>query len=421
MLKCIRIAAIFLLAVNLSSNLAAAQTSNAISIVELVDGSSVEGRLQSITDQQVKIESDGQEKVLATESVGSIRCSDAQESAKAAAHSVFLVDGSMLLCDSLELAERELVVTTAAKAKLNIASRLVDFVQLLDGSGKLDTAWQEIALETRESDALVVTRDEKLQMVDGLIGSISDESVSFTVGERTADVKRSRLAGLLFYRRYNESIASPSFVIELLDGSKIRSRSLSSEGKSYTATSMCGAKLVLEPEVISNIDFQVGRAISLTDLDPASNSWSPLLASSTVLDKLRKFSIAKLDKDFSGKPLEILVLNEKAGTLSRREFSRGFAIKGGGKLSYVLAKQYRKLTGIVGFDPNANSAGVVKLIIQIDGENRIEQVLEASEMDRPFSLDIDVEDASRIVFQVDYQDRRSVGDILHAVDLKLHR
>jgi len=329
-----RIAFTVLQGVMLCANLAACQTGDTLSVAELNDGSLVEGRLKSITAEQVKIETEGQEQVLTTASVGSIRCAQGQEPGKAAAHRVVLVDGSVLRCESLTLADRELKLTTACKSELSIATRLIDFVHLLDGSGELDAAWQEI----------VVTRDQKLQMVDGLIGDISDESVGFTVGERTADVKRARLSGLLFYRRYTESPAPPDFVIELLDGSRIRSRSLTLDGEAYTATTMCGAKLALESEAIALIDFQEGRAIWLTDLEPAGNSWSPLLASSTVLDKLRKFSIAKLDKNFSGKPLEILELNEAAGSLARREYARGFAIKGGGKLSFVLAKQYRKLT-----------------------------------------------------------------------------
>jgi len=61
------------------------------------------------------------------------------------------------------------------------------------------------------------------------------------------------------------------------------------------------------------------------------------------------------------------------------------------------------------------------LIVQINGSNRVEKVLDASKMKQPFPINIDLSDADRIVFQVEYHDRRSVGDILHAVDMKLVR
>ena len=63
----------------------------------------------------------------------------------------------------------------------------------------------------------------------------------------------------------------------------------------------------------------------------------------------------------------------------------------------------------------------MKLIIQVDGANHVEEVLDAAKMKSAFPIDIDLNDADRIVFQVEYHDRRSVGDILHAVEMKLIR
>ena len=53
--------------------------------------------------------------------------------------------------------------------------------------------------------------------------------------------------------------------------------------------------------------------------------------------------------------------------------------------------------------------------------DRVEQVLDAAKMKKPFPLDIELNESDRIVFQIEYHDRRSVGDILHAVDMKLVR
>jgi len=59
--------------------------------------------------------------------------------------------------------------------------------------------------------------------------------------------------------------------------------------------------------------------------------------------------------------------------------------------------------------------------MQLDGKNRIEKVLDAPTLREPFEIDVELTGADRIVFQVEYHDRRSVGDILHAVEMKLHR
>ena len=275
------------------------------------------------------------------------------------------------------------------------------------------------ALE-RESDALVVSRDSKLQMIDGVVGNVSAENVSFTVGERTADVKRSRLAGMLFYRRNTDEFAPSVFVLQLADGSVIEVQSLTIEDDQFAIRSVAGASFTVQPKTISNMDFSSKREMWLTDLDPATNDWTPLLASPNIVGSLKHFSLAKIDKSFNRKPLAILNRGEDE-SWARKEFAKGFAIKGGGKLSFVLARQFQQLSGTIGFAPDANSTGVVKLIIQVDGANRVEEVLDAAKMKQALPIDIDLNGADRIVFQVEYHDRRSVGDILHAVDMKLIR
>ena len=399
--------------------LACAQTGDSAQF-ELSDGSSIEGRLKSIDGDLVTVESDGKEKVLPCETLVVIR-SQTSSRPEGPVNLVTLVDGSLLHCKSVVSADRKLQLTTENECQFNIDSRVVDFVQFQATAGQQNSLWRDLLAEEREGDALVVNRDKKLQMVDGIIGNISDKSVSFTAGERSADVKRERLAGLLFYRRYSDKQLPPKFIVELTDGSKIRAQSLATAEAKVMLVSMCGAEMSLGVDAISNINFSEGRAVWLTNVDPASNNWSPLLASSSVLAKLKEFSIARFDRDFSGNPLEMLVLNEETGSRVRRSYSRGIAIKGGGKLSYVVAQQYQKLTGLVGFDPSANSAGVVKFVIQVDGENQLEEVLKAAEMDRPLAIEVDLSGASRIVFEVGYHDRRGVGDILHAVEMKLHR
>lgn len=403
------------------SNALACQSIGSQSLIELVDGSSREGALQSIDQGVVRFEASGNGESIEADSISSIRFGELQDEVDESAVEVTLVDGSVLLCRSFVVDNRELKATTLSESKVSISTRLIDSVRLVSGDVKLQEQWATISDAKRESDALVVNRNQKLQMVDGLIGNVAEDSVTFTVGERTAEVKLERIVGLFFYRRYSESLQSTNFVVRLVDGSRVRSRSLEVDGSRIEVSSTCGAKLEFEPQALATIDFQEGRAIWLTDLDPSGNSWTPLLASSNVIDKLKQFSVARIDKSYRGNRLALLLKNEKSDSLVRREFSRGFAIKGGGKLSFVLAKQYRRLTGLIGFDPDANSTGVVKLVVQVDGTSQLEQILEASEMDQPFELDIDVENASRVVFDVRYHDRRSVGDILHAVDMKLHR
>lgn len=86
-----------------------------------------------------------------------------------------------------------------------------------------------------------------------------------------------------------------------------------------------------------------------------------------------------------------------------------------------MKRKFRKLTGWVGFDPSANPSGIVLFKIIVDGKVKVEQELVSREMNNPVELNVEITNADRIVFQVDYHDGRSIGDQLHLVNLKVSR
>ncbi|QEG22559.1 NPCBM/NEW2 domain-containing protein [Mariniblastus fucicola] len=388
--------------------------------VELNDGSLVDAEIRSINGEHAVVVVDGQENSLPLDTVAKIRFSDHNNEPAPLVHTIAMIDGSTILSEAFSISDRELLTQTNSGVEVQISTRLIDYVKFPAGDAAVDSNWQDTVAQERESDALVVSRDQKLQMIDGVIGNVSAESVSFTVGERTADVKRNRLAGMLFYRRVIDDFPPPTCLLDLADGSKLMVRSVETDENSFLINTVAGAKFSINPDALVSIDFSANRSVWLADLDPATNDWEPLLTSASVLDRLKKFSLARIDESFAGKPLAILFQGEDE-SWQRQQFAKGFAIKGGGKISFLLSGQYQRLSGLVAFDPDANAAGIVKLVVQVDGLNRVEEVLDAAEMKRPFSMDVDLTDAKRIVFQVQYHDRRSVGDILHAVDMKLHR
>ena len=386
--------------------------------VELREGSDFKAELKNVDRDTATFSMDGADKAISIETINRISFSGQSDEPSQIAHAITLADGSKLFCLSFSISDRELIAET--EIPIRIKTRLIDHIQFPTVDTDFKTNWKKTTALDRESDALVVSRDSKLQMIDGIVGDVSAENVSFTVGERTADVKRSRLAGMLFYRRTTDEFAPSVFVLQLADGSTIEVQSLTIEDGQFAVRSVAGASFKVGPDSVARMDFSSNREMWLTDLDPATNDWSPLLASPNIIGSLKHFSLAKIDKSFNSKPLAILDRGEDESWV-RKEFNKGFAIKGGGKLSFVLARQFQHLSGSIAFDPDANSTGVVKLIIQVDGANHVEEVLDAAKMKSAFPIDIDLNDADRIVFQVEYHDRRSVGDILHAVEMKLIR
>lgn len=418
--RCRSMLATLLIGLCVCASANAFQSGSLQAVVELRDGTNFEGQLQNIDRDTAAFVVDGNVKAIAVGNINRIQYSSQPAEPSDIANSVVLVDGSEFFCIAFTIVDRELIGKTETDTEFRIKSRLIDSIRFPSVDTEFKKSWKKIVQAQRESDALVVSRDEKLQMIDGIFGDVAAESVSFTVGERTADVKRSRLAGMLFYRRVADELAPSVFVLKMEDGSSVQVQSLKVENEKLEVRTVAGASFAVEPASISSLDFMSKRELWLTDLEPATNDWTPLISGSSVLGSLKKFSMAKIDRGFSGKPLAVMNRDDD-GSWERKEFAKGFAIKGGGKLSFLLGRQYQRLTGSIGFDPDANSTGVAKLIIQVDGMDRVEQVLDAAKMKKPFPLDIELNESDRIVFQIEYHDRRSVGDILHAVDMKLVR
>jgi len=236
-----------------------------------------------------------------------------------------------------------------------------------------------------------------------VLGDVTEKTVSFTVGDQTAEVKRNRITSLIFYNRLGDVEARAVGTVGLSGGSEIEFCSIAFGEDQFTITSVGGLKLTLDRDFVRHIDFGSARFQWLSDLDPTTNDWEPLLASPRIAGSLRRFSVARLNKSFMNRPLSVVATgSDPAQQPVRREFDHGIAIKGGGKI-----------------------AGKVRFVVRVEGQTRLNQVLTASEMEQSIDFDVDLKIgdslAKRVVILIDYEDRRSIGDVLHIVDTKLHR
>jgi hypothetical protein len=147
------------------------------------------------------------------------------------------------------------------------------------------------------------------------------------------------------------------------------------------------------------------------------------MTSDAILEKLRRLRLARVNQSFAGRPLSLKFYpdNELSFFAETKQFENGYSIQSGGKLAFALNQQYKTLTGWVGFDPAASPSGNVLFKILVDGKVILEKELIHRVTQNPLELNVDIQDADRIVFQVDYHDGRSSGDQLNLVDLKVSR
>ena len=338
-----------------------------------------------------------------------------------------LVDGSVLRGDDLTATASTIkLATDLSELPVEFDVRFASWVLLRHQSSLQSQLpnWAELNERPPESaDALAVFRDEKLQWLEGSIGEIDQEIVTFTVADKTVQIKRARLEGLRYFRATNTNFASPICRVNMAAGSSLLVSRMESRNGSLVATLVCGLQLELRPSRLVDVDFSMGRSVWLSDLEPTTIDWKPLFGGESSPEKLRQLNLPRVNHSLRGGVLHLEVSDKPGVEFSFRSqsFEHGFAMPGGSKLAFGLDGKYRRLSGLVGFDPDASPSGVVALVIRGDQKELLRQELRNERRTNPVKIELDIASVSRIVIEVEYQDGRSSGDLLNLCDWQVNK
>ena len=340
---------------------------------------------------------------------------------------VQLVDGSVLRGDDLTATSSTIkLATDMSELPVEFDVRFASWVLLRHQSSAQSQlpVWMELNERPPESaDALAVFREEKLQWLEGSIGDIDRETVTFTVAEKIVQIKKARLEGLRYFRAKTTNFASPVCRVNLAAGSSLLVSRLESRNSSLVATLVCGLQLELRPSRLADVDFTMGRSVWLSELEPTTIDWKPLFGGGSSPEKLRQLNLPRVNQSLRGGALRLEVSDKPGVDFSFRSqsFEHGFAMPGGSKLAFGLDGKYRRLSGLVGFDPDASPSGVVALVIRGDQKELLRQELQNERRTNPVKIELDIADVSRIVIEIEYQDGRSSGDLLNLCDWQVNK
>lgn len=404
------------------SRTGSAQTSDVV--LQKVSGDKIEGSIEAMDVDSISMVTPKGAKKIAFESVQKITTELQPKQPEENNLAIRLVDGSSLNAKSFSIVDRKLSAKLQNGLDVTIETRNVTWVRFKTYENSLDLGKQWRAIledKTIEGDVLVVNRSDELNAVEGIVGDYSEDKVEFSIGERTARVAAKKMDAILFYHAAGRELAAPVCKLTLGDDTQLSVRGMSWDEGRIKAKLVCGSEFTAPLESVSEVNFSLGRDELLSSMEPSTNDWQALITSSAILEKLRRLKLATKNESFSGEPLSLKIYPESGQSfLSEiKQFEHGYAMQGGGKLAFSLNGRYEKLTGLVGFDPLASISGHVKFIVLVDGKPLVQKEMIHRTMKNPIELDVDIKDAKRVVFQVEYQDGRSIGDQIHLVNLKV--
>ena len=234
----------------------------------------------------------------------------------------------------------------------------------------------------------------------------------------TTRADRSLAAGVLYFRRDASAAGEGQFVVHGKSGLKAVLAEATVNGEALRMKTKSGVEFAWSLDDIVLADFSAGKIAYLSDLDPASQTWTPLVALPSTVSTAAAYGKLRRDRSPFGGPLTLSSLDESLSKRGRElTFDKGLALRSRTELIYRPPAGYRRLTAVAGIDPKAAASGNVKLTILGDDRELLSKDIAGNEP--PLPIDVDITNARRITILVDYGRNLDSGDWLILGDARI--
>jgi hypothetical protein len=247
-------------------------------------------------------------------------------------------------------------------------------------------------------DRIVAVRGNERATLEGIVGPIKADTVSFTLDQETIDVKRDRLREIAF--AMSTADIKPAILLTDRSGNTWPADDVSLSADQLVAMHSGLGRIEWPAREITRVDFSIARITYLSDLDPIIVEQTP------YFDRVQAY---RRDENLAGKPL---TLRDSSSRIE--SYPKGLALHSKTSLTYTLPPEDLRLAFDVGIDPSVGAAGSAEVSVIVDGENLWKKFVSA---DQPRSL-VDLplpkvrrsDSPSRLIILVDFGPRADVGD-----------
>lgn len=380
--------------------------------VSTLAGEVVTGTLREVTPEKVSIDREGTpvefpiRELLLLQSLpaAGIQGTPAEATAATAQIVVELRDRSRLLGTELSADGNSLTLVHPALGRVRFQREQVASVRLGAEDPAVNAAWKELQQRTKNRDYLVIRKGDVLDHLDGVVGGLDDKQLQFVLDGDNVQVNRSRAYGWIY-----ADVANPPKA----DGIRVQftgAENLMVTGVMWNGSEWqlkwpgVGEPVVVPAALVKSIDYSSGKVLQLSSIEPRDVEHTPYFEG--LEWPYRR------DRNLFGRPLKI-------GT---RTFARGLAIHSKTRLVYRLGGEYRRLTGVLGLDPELRISADLSdnnARVTLRGDRKVLFEADVRAGDPPITLDLPVVDVIELEILVDFGHGNSdIGDRVHFGDLK---
>ncbi len=317
---------------------------------------------------------------------------------------VRLRDGSVVTAADCTATRCAVTLKTSILGDLSIPRNQVSSLLLTAPDMTVASDWASLLERTNKRDLVVVRKGDRLDYIDGVVGTISDTTVNLLIDDSPVDVPRERVFGVIYA---SEAAPGPPLCrIDLRNGDRIAASSLIWEEDGLQLERSDKTALKLPLDLVARIDFSLGKIRYLGDDEPASITYP------TSLDAYDEYAWAlRRNRNSAGRSLLV----------GGKAYDRGVWIHSGTTLTYRLSREYRHFRALLDMDEDIGSDCDPSVGVVIRGDGRVLFERDVKWADDPLPLDLDVTGVRDLVIEVTSTNREGTCEHLDLAEARVIR
>ncbi len=332
--------------------------------LQTISNKNVKGKLVALNDKEARIvDQNGEEVKTPLAQVVAIDLNPAGPVPAGAKFSIVQLFESRLYCDKLSFKGNEAEVILLSGQALTIPlAHIISYIHQGDDP-KVRDQWEKLLTKTSKHDHVLKLSDKGvLDALDGSLGDIDKEgkTIQFESAKapgKTLQVGLGKITGLMFNRKVPPN--APVCVVHDTMGNKIAASTITMEGDNFKITTTSGTKLTLAEKTLSKLDFNQGKLVFLSDLNPTDVVEESGIGLKIGM-KYRK------DTNLEGEPI----------LLGKADFVKGLTLHAHTELEFNLGGNYKDFKAVLGVDARAKTESKAKVIIECDGVKAFDKLVD---------------------------------------------
>ncbi len=321
-------------------------------------------------------------------------------------------DGSRSAVAAIEIRDDRFHAKLLDRTELEGPTNSVDAVRFYAPAPGTNQQWEELLKRPRTGDVVIVRKSaESLDLLEGVIHSVTADVVEFEFDGQKIPVRRTKLEGVAFAGRRDRPARSLGRLLDRFGG-EWQLAKIESDGSMVKLETISGVRWQWRLDRLRRLELQGSNVVYLSDLEPEKVEWTSFFPGGRLSESFRGLFAVQKDRSLSGDPLELVMADGH-----RRVFAKGLGIHSRTELVYRLTEPFARFHAIAGIDVAHRGRGTLQLTVMGDGRPLWSGTVRGSEP--PLVLDVSLRGVRRLALLVDYGDESDAGDHLNLCEPRL--